>query len=80
MGGPAWSEELDSMILVDLFQLRIFYGSMKLKYYTINLCRFMVSSSEVQLWNYVSIFIIFHIWNICSHILDTVVSISEKNI
>ena len=27
LGGPVWSQELDSMILVDPFQLRIFYES-----------------------------------------------------
>ena len=28
LGGPVWSQELDSMILVGPFQLRIFCGSM----------------------------------------------------
>ena len=28
LGGPVWSQELDSMILVGPFQLKIFYDSM----------------------------------------------------
>jgi len=32
LGGPAWSQELDSMILVGPFQVRIFYGSAILKH------------------------------------------------
>ena len=34
LGGPVWSQELESVVLVGPFQLRIFYGSMILSLYT----------------------------------------------